>query len=178
VLLLRAREQGRDFDVSWRYFSLTQVNNNEEGWTAWGAPEEEQVRGRLAFKAAEAARRQGAFEPLHMPLLEAKHVHQRSLEDPEVVRGVAREAGLDLGRFEQDLAAPGILDALARDHQAAVSEHGVFGTPTFVFPDGASAYVRVRPAPEGEQALTLFDELLRTIGGRPYLLEIKRPVKA
>jgi predicted DsbA family dithiol-disulfide isomerase len=177
VLLLRAQAQGRDFEAGWRYFSLTQVNNKEEGWTVWDAPASEQPRGQLAFKAAEAARRQGAFDRLHLALLEARHVHQRKLEDQEVVREVAGEAGLDMERFERDLEAPDILDPLERDHQVAVSEHGVFGTPTFVFPDGASAYVRVRPSPEGHDALELFDELTSTIERRPYVLEIKRPVK-
>jgi predicted DsbA family dithiol-disulfide isomerase len=175
VLLQRAREQGRDFEVGWRYFSLTQVNNKEEGWTVWGAPEEEPVRGRLAFKAAEAARRQGAFERLHMPLLQARHVRQRELEQLDPVRDVARSAGLDLTRFDRDLAAADILSALARDHQTAVAEHGVFGTPTLVFEEGAAAYVRIRPAPVGEEALALFDELTGAIANRPYLLEIKRP---
>ena len=176
MLLLRARDGGRDFDVRWRYFSLTQVNNKEEAWTIWDADGEE-PRGRLAFKAAEAARRQEALAQIHVPLLEAKHVHQQKLEEPEVVRDVARAAGLDVARFERDLEAPDILEPLARDHQEAVTRHGVFGTPTFVFPDGASAYVRVRPAPDGEDALKLFDELTSTIAGRPYVLEIKRPVK-
>ena len=177
MLLQRARGQGRDFDVRWRYFSLTQVNNKEEGWTVWDAPEEEPVRGRLAFQAAEAARRQGAFEWLHMPLLEARHVRQLELEEPDTVREVARAAGLDLARFERDLAAADILSALARDHQTAVAEHGVFGTPTFVFAEGAAAYVRIRPAPKGEEALALFDELTGAISNRPYLLEIKRPLR-
>ena len=176
MLLLRVRELGRDFDARWRYFSLTQVNNKEEGWTVWSAADEG-ARGRLAFKAAEAARRQQAFERLHMPLLEARHAKGQSLEDLEVVRAVARAGGLDLERFDRDLADPSILEPLARDHQAAVSEHGVFGTPTFVFPDGGSAYVRIRPAPQGAEALQLFDELTTTVAERPYLLELKRPAK-
>ena len=175
MLLQRAREQGRDFEVRWRYFSLTQVNSKDEGWTVWDAAEEEPVRGRLAFKAAEAARRQGAFDRFHLPLLEARHVRHRDLEELDDVREAAREAGLDLVRFDRDLTSPDILEPLARDHREAVSEHGVFGTPTFVFEDGASAYVRIRPAPEGPEALDLFDELTGAIANRPYLLEIKRP---
>src|SRR4029077_11270766 len=61
------RSAGRDIEVRWRYFSLTQVNSNNDGWTVWNAPATERVRGRLAFQAAEAARRQGRFEALHMP---------------------------------------------------------------------------------------------------------------
>src|SRR5438046_9263638 len=36
-----------------------------------------------------------------------------------------------------------VLDALAADHRGGVAEHGVFGTPTFVFAGGAGAYVRL-----------------------------------
>ncbi len=74
-----------------------------------------------------------------------------------------------------DMADATILAGLARDHQRGVTELGVFGTPTFVF-DGAAAYVRIRPAPEGSEALDLFDSLAGTIGARPYVREIKRPV--
>src|SRR5207245_11458493 len=53
------RSSRPDIDVRWRYFSLTQVNSKDDGWTVWSAPASEKVKGRLAFKAAEAARRQG-----------------------------------------------------------------------------------------------------------------------
>jgi len=59
VLLQNVLDSGeRSIDVRWRYFSLTQVNSKDEGWTIWDAPESERPRGLLAFKAAEAARRQ------------------------------------------------------------------------------------------------------------------------
>jgi predicted DsbA family dithiol-disulfide isomerase len=179
VLLQRVRDLGRDFEVAWRYFSLSQVNRSpdrvDEGWTVWDAPPGEVVRGRLAFQAAEAARRQDAFDRLHLPLLEARHGERRDLADREVVVGVARAVGLDLERFERELDDSSTLEALARDHQEGVDQHGVFGTPTFVFPDGGSAYVRVRPAPEGEEALALFDQLVGIISAEPYVLELKRP---
>jgi predicted DsbA family dithiol-disulfide isomerase len=175
VLLLRAREQGAEIDVDWRYFSLTQVNNKSDGWTAWDAPAEEEVRGRLAFQAAEAARRQDAFERIHLPLLEARHRDGRDLADRDVVLDVARRAGLDTDRFERDLDDRSTLLALARDHTAGVENHGVFGTPTFVFGNGSAAYLRVRPAPEGRTALTTFEELVRIMSDEPYVLEIKRP---
>jgi len=46
---------------------------------------------------------------------------------------------LDLERFRIDLADPDILQRLATDHQEARRKHGVFGTPTFVFTNGAAA---------------------------------------
>lgn len=177
MLLQRVSERGIEFEASWRYFSLTQVNNTIEGWTAWGAAADEPVRGRLAFQAAEAARRQGAFDAMHMKLLEARHRDELNLGEREVVLRVAREAGLDLARFEADLDDPSTLEALARDHQEAVGRYGVFGTPTLVFAGGEAAYLRLRPAPDGEEALELFQQLTRLIASEPYVLEVKRPVR-
>jgi predicted DsbA family dithiol-disulfide isomerase len=161
--------------ITWRYFSLTQVNSKDEGWTVWDAPASERVRGRLAFVAAEAARRQGRFEDFHMPLLEARHRDRLDVDELDVVERVAVDSGLDLERFRKDLAAPDILASLARHHRQAVSEHGVFGTPTFVFPDGASAYVRLAQAPEAADSDRVFDHLYAIAAGEPSILEIKRP---
>ena len=163
--------------VHWRYFSLAQVNSKDEGWTVWGAPAGERVRGRLAFKAAEAARRQDRFEALHAALLKARHESRLDVDDIHVVEPLAEESGLDLDRFRQDLSDPGILEALERDHTHARTRHGVFGTPTFVFPNGASAYIRLADAPSGAEALDLFDSLMRMAADEQRVLEIKRPVR-
>jgi hypothetical protein len=176
VLLQRVRPH-RDLDVRWRYFSLAQVNNHVEGWTIWGevAPEDD-VRGRASFMAAEAARRQHGFEIFHMELLRRRHELKEKIDDPAALHAAAVAAGLDLERFERDRQDPETLHALARDHQHAVAEHGVFGTPTFVLANGGRAYVRLRPAPEDPaEAVAVFDELLRLIGERTYVLEVKRP---
>ena len=106
-------------NVTWRYFSLTQVNSKDEGWTVWDAPASERVRGRLAFMAAEAARLQDRFEDFHMPLLEARHRDRLDLDELDVVERVAVDSGLDLERFRKDVADPRILDSLARDHHRA-----------------------------------------------------------
>ena len=42
MLLQRVGESGaRDLHVRWRYFSLTQVNNLDKGWTMWAAAAED-----------------------------------------------------------------------------------------------------------------------------------------
>ena len=169
------RSAAVELDVTWRYFSLAQVNSKDDGWTVWEAPESEQVKGRLAFKAAEAARRQDGFEQFHMPLLEARHRDRLDIEEIEVVERVAVDAGLDLKQFRKDLADPTILESLRRDHTEARTEHGIFGTPTLVFPDGASAYVRLAEAPDAADAPGVFDRLISIVAGEPSILEIKRP---
>jgi predicted DsbA family dithiol-disulfide isomerase len=178
VLLQNVMDSGdRKLEIRWRYFSLTQVNSKDEGWTVWDAPDSEHVRGRLAFKAAEAARRQDAFENFHMPLLHARHLDRVDIDDAAVLERVGEEAGLDLDRFRRDMADPAILAVLEADHRRAVTEHGVFGTPTFVFPDGASAYVRLSEAPAPSDSVAIFDRLVSIAAEEPRILEIKRPVK-
>ena len=175
-LIDAVRQSGREVDVRWRYFSLTQVNSKDDGWTVWHAPASERVRGRLAFRAAEAAKRQDAFDAVHWRLLRARHREGLDIDDADVIEKVAGAAGLDVDRFWRDLSDPSTLDALAADHQTAVTEHGVFGTPTFVFGDGAAAYVRLSPASlEGDGAVEIFDRLINVAAAEPRILEIKRP---
>lgn len=165
----------RELDVRWRFFSLTQVNSTQPGWTVWDAPASEKVRGRLAFKAAESARRQDSFDAYHVALLRARHLDRQDIDDVTVVEQVAVDTGLELERFRRDLDEPAILQALARDHQHAVAAHGVFGTPTFVFPNGASAYIRLADVPGGADAVRVFDSLVAVAADEPGILEIKRP---
>jgi predicted DsbA family dithiol-disulfide isomerase len=171
----------RDVRVNWRFFSLTQVNyrpeSREDAWTVWGASDSEHVRGRLAFKAAEAARRQSAFDSFHLALLHARHRDNLDIESAQVVEQIADATGLDLNRFRDDIADPAILEALERDHLEARGRHGVFGTPTYVFPAGGAAYVRLAQAPSGPEALRVFDRVMAVTEDEPAILEIKRPVR-
>ena len=167
----------RQLDVSWRYFSLTQVNSKDDGWTVWDAPPSEHVRGRLAFQAAEAARRQGRFEAMHWRLLRARHQDRLDLDAISVLEKIAGEVGLDVDRFRSDLDDRATLRALAADHTTAVSQHGVFGTPTFVFPDGHAAYVRLAASALDSGAVEVFDRLVAVAAGEPGILEIKRPYR-
>ena len=177
VLLQNVQESGgREVEVRWRYFSLTQVNSKDERWTVWDAADSE-ARGRFAFKAAEAARRQDAFDSFHMALLRARHEHRLDIDDVTVVERVAEEAGLDLSRFRKDLADPRIVSALERDHLSGVADHGVFGTPTFVFDGGQAAYVRLSEPPPAVDSAGIFDRLVSIAAEEPRILEIKRPRK-
>ena len=178
VLLQNVRDSGeRDLEVRWRYFSLTQVNSKDDGWTVWEAPVSERIRGRLAFKGAEAARRQDGFENFHRELLRSRHRDRADIDDMAVVERVAEDSGLNLDRFRKDITDSHILSALARDHAGAVSEHGIFGTPTFLFANGSTAYVRLSEAVEAADSLALFDRVVSIAADEPRILEIKRPVK-
>ena len=79
----------------------------------------------LAAEAAEAAAGQGAFWAMHDLLLR----HQDALLMPDLIR-YATEAGLDPGRFRDQLASRAGAARVAEDVDSA-DLSGVSGTPTF-----------------------------------------------
>ncbi|MPY59990.1 DsbA family protein [Streptomyces spongiae] len=91
--------------------------------------------GELAARTAEAAARQGRFEDMYTKLFTTQKEWGESQDWKEsVFRGYAKELGLDMDRFDADLADP---DAAGRvqDDQRDGLGLGVQGTPTF-FVDG------------------------------------------
>lgn len=78
-----------------------------------------------AHRAAEAAHRQGKFWGMHDRIF----ANQGSL-DVESYRRYARELGLDMERFESDMAAPEVQAAIDRDKKQAAALQ-VRGTPGF-----------------------------------------------
>lgn len=78
-----------------------------------------------AAEAAEAAAAQGKFWEMHDTLFE----HQRELTDAALVRH-AEALGLDVARFEADLAGHKYAHRVREDFQSGIRS-GVNGTPTF-----------------------------------------------
>ena len=82
-----------------------------------------------AAKAAEAADAQGKFWAMYRRLFE----HQAHLTDDDLLRH-ARKLGLDLERFQRDMASR-TAEVRIREDLAGGARSGVTGTPTF-FIDG------------------------------------------
>jgi protein-disulfide isomerase len=78
-----------------------------------------------AAEAAEAAAAQGRYWPMHDLLFE----NQRRLRDQDL-RGYAEQAGLDLERFDRELAEHVHAARVREDFMSGVRS-GVNGTPTF-----------------------------------------------
>jgi Na+/H+ antiporter NhaA len=98
-----------DVRYVWRHLPLNDVHPNAQ----------------LAAEAAEAAAGQGAFWEMHDLLLD----RQSDLRVPDLIR-YARELGLDVERFRNDLRAHTGADRIAEDIDSA-DLSGVSGTPTF-----------------------------------------------
>jgi protein-disulfide isomerase len=78
-----------------------------------------------AASAAEAAARQGRFWELHEAMNRAK----KDLT-PERLRELAGKAGLDVARFEADVADPALHRRVRDDFETGIAS-GANGTPTF-----------------------------------------------
>lgn len=86
-------------------------------------------RAEATARAAEAAGRQGAFWAMH-DLLFARF---EAVAD-EDLRGYASELGLDVARFDADVADPSVIAAIEEDRNIGLAA-GVTGTPA-LFLDG------------------------------------------
>jgi predicted DsbA family dithiol-disulfide isomerase len=179
VLRQAGEQRGTPIQVTWRYFPLEQVNAADRpGWKLWEA-EWPMPKAQVAFHGAIAARRQGeaAFLRFHSALLRARHLEGQEHGRPAVIREIAAQVGLDLERFDRDVADRSLLAAIATDYEEARSKYGVFGTPTVVFPNGEAVYVKVRKDELPPDPLAFYEQLLSIGQNRPGVLELKRPTK-
>ena len=169
---------GDSLDINWRHFSLEQINSrNGPDWKVWDEMDLREARALLSSVAGEAAKRQGGepFERFHLALLTARHAGDRvPLNKDEPLIEIAAEAGLDVERFKKDLDDPDLLATVASDHESATGDMGIFGTPTFLFENGHTAYMKTFIPPEDE-AVEVFDSFVSLFGGRTYVGEIKSP---
>lgn len=175
---VRAKLDGQ-LTINWKFFPLEQVNSDKgPDWKVWEQSVEHRTRGWEGFRAAVAAANQGpdAFERFHFGWFQALHDVPVGVKRKTVFE-VAEEVGLDIARFERDFNDPTLWKRVGEDYEYGRNTFGVFGTPTAVFPDGASAYWQMRPAAPSEEALTVWDDFVTTVVGRPYIKEIKRPTK-
>lgn len=80
--------------------------------------------GDLPARASMAAHQQGKFWAVHDALFK----NQNSLS-PDKVISIAQRAGLNMGKFEDDVASPEIRALIQADHQDGEAS-GITGTPT------------------------------------------------
>lgn len=169
--------------VTWRYFSLAQVNYKaQDGWALWDAPnqdpdwsEQNYARGLRFFWASAAAKEQGqeAFDRFHLALLYAIHAERQEFASFEPVLEVAQSAGLDTDRMARDLANQDLLQQVAEGHKAG-SELNVFGVPTFYFAGANPAYLKLSRVLEPDEAVEFWEMYQRLVAQNSYVIEIKR----
>ena len=176
--LAKVREMsGNDIEVDWQPFSLAQINN-KDGDNVWDRADVQEGTDPilLAHKAGLAVKRQGreAFEAYFMALLKARHEDKADLNDQAVIDAAGEKAGIDMGRFREDIVDPDLLNQLADSHTKAVEEYGAFGVPTFVFDNGNFAFLKMFIPPD-EQSVEIYDNLMHSMSQFAHVGEFKRP---
>jgi predicted DsbA family dithiol-disulfide isomerase len=156
---------------------LAQINSNEDGseWKAWEQSDKD-TRGLLAFKVGISAMKQSdsLYDQFHINVLEARHVDRKDIGDLEVLMDCARRAGLDTEQLQIDTKDSSLIERIGRSHVEAVTRHGVFGVPTFVFPNGNSAFLKLIYPPK-EKAADIYNDLMNVMSTWDNIGEIKRP---
>lgn len=174
-----------DLQITWKNFSLEQnaytiKQKREEQpatWKVWEEPDPTVGRSLLAQIAGEAARRQGPelHEKFHLALLTARHGREDRLplNEEAGILEVAKECGLDAGRLKEDMKDPALAKKIGEDHEGAVAQ-GIFGTPTYVFENGNTMFLKAFFPPEAD-AVAEWEHFVAISSDRNYIGELKRP---
>lgn len=172
--LAEVEKAGR-IKAHYAFFSLSQNHDAHDGA---GEPpvwdRNPKAKGLPAFLAATAARAQGVElgDRFRLGLQRARHEDHLPVDDLTTHRVVAQRAGLDVARWEGDLAKADFA-ALAREHGEAV-RRGVFGVPTLVWPEGRSYYLKITELIPADRAVALYDAI-ETVHRFGEVIEIKTP---
>ncbi len=88
-----------------------------------------------------ALQSEAAFATVHLKLYEAFFTHSRNIADRKEVEAIVAESDVDVERFKADYAAGAGREAVIKDYEVAIREHGVQSIPTVIFPDTGRALV-------------------------------------
>jgi hypothetical protein len=166
-------EAGRDWQVRYLPFSLSQAHVPEGETSAWDRPlGDRYTSGVLALQWGLAVRDHFSdrFGIFHLKAFAARHDEGRDIRDGTVLHDVATAAGLDPDAIAKVVAGGEPRAALAAEHTEAVERWRVFGVPTFIDGDEA-VFVRLmecRNVEDLEQVLALLqstrlNEFKRTV---------------
>jgi len=165
-----------DVEIEFKTFSLENINLPEDAsadelWAT--APER---RGLYPAAAAKWVQTNAGDKtiPYWKAMFDARHVDHEKIGEPDVTAKVLNGVGLDGGAIVEAIGSdPKWLEAARADHDEA-NELGIFGVPTFVFPDSSPAFVRLLEITDGDRAVAIFNDV-QASATNPTIHEIKRP---
>lgn len=160
-------------DVTWRFFSLEEINRVEGKKHPW---EREWSYGWSMMRVGAYLRRQdpALLDEWYLRAGTALHVDGRKPHRPEVAEALLAEMGLDPAWVRQAIDDPTTTDEVRAEHDRVVALGG-WGVPLLVFPgDHAFFGPVVIDPPTGDAALRLWDLVTGWIEF-PHLYELQRP---
>jgi 2-hydroxychromene-2-carboxylate isomerase len=175
---IREARTRREIDVTWRFFSLEEINREEGKKHPW---EREWSYGWSMLRVAALLRRgpggNAAVDRFYEVAGRFLHVDGVKVHTPEGVEGVLQEIGEDPALVRAAIGDPTTHDDVRSDHDRMV-DLGGYGVPTLVI-DGANTLFGpvITPAPTGEAAARLWDVVM-SWNEFPHLYEMRRPKTA
>lgn len=173
-LWIRRVRRLRPIDIRWRFFSLEEINRPDGKRHPW---ERDIAYGWTPMRVAAWLRRHDTdlCDRWYEAAGRALHEEGRRPYDAAVARDLLQSIGAGADVWDAALADPTTHDDVRADHDEAVSRYGAFGVPILVLPSGRAVFGPVvLPAPEGDQALELWDLTVR-YSDFPGLYELKAP---
>jgi 2-hydroxychromene-2-carboxylate isomerase len=173
VWIRRVREQ-RPLDITWKFFSLEEINREEGKKHPWERPIS---YGWTPMRVAAWLRR---IDPVlcdrwYEVCGRSLHEDGRPAHLEEIARPLLAEIGAPAETWDAALADPTTHDEVRAEHDEAVTVHGGFGVPIIVLETGRALFGPVVvPAPSGDDALALWD-LTVAYTRIPGLYEMKTP---
>jgi 2-hydroxychromene-2-carboxylate isomerase len=159
-------------EISWRFFSLEEVNRQEGKKHPWERP---WSYGWSLLRIAAHLRRRSMDDVDRFYEVAGRrlHVEGRKPHTPDGARDVLAEIGIDPALVDEAIDDPTTHDEVLTDHRRVVDVGG-FGVPTLFFGDTCLFGPVVVPAPTGAAAVRLW-ELVQGWREFPSLYELRRP---
>ncbi|MEY2741272.1 MAG: DsbA family oxidoreductase [Ilumatobacteraceae bacterium] len=164
-------------EVSWRFFSLEEVNRKPDQPHAW---ERETTYGWGPLRVAAWLRRidMRLCDEWYRVAGRALHEEGRRPYEEATARELLAEIGAPADAWRAAHADATTHDDVRREHDRAVGVHGGFGVPMIVFPDGRPLFGPVVvPIPEGDAVRRLWEQCV-AFAATEGLWELKRPKTA
>lgn len=172
--LVAALEEGAPFDVRFVAYSLSQGHLEEGEAPVWDEPEKDS--GILAMQAGIVVREKlpEKFLAVHRSLFSLRHDEGGDLRDEQAIRRVLQANGVDADFVFSEIESGWPLKTFRDEHEGGVSNHEVWGVPTFIVGDQA-VFIRVMTRPEGDGAAarSTIERLVHLVSSMPELNEFK-----
>ena len=172
--VLAALDGGADYDVQFKAFSLSQVHISEGEPAVWDDPAKRPELLALAAGVVVRDKFPDLFPAAHVSLFAVRHDDGDDLRDEAKVRNALTRAGVDAGAVLGELDAGWPYDVVRNEHEESVTQHAVFGVPTFISAAEA-VFVRLMTRPAGDLKLAreTIDQVLDLVIGHPEVNEYK-----
>jgi protein-disulfide isomerase-like protein with CxxC motif len=172
--LIAGLEAGEPWEVTFLPFSLSQAHVPEGGTSVWDDPSKAKDLMAMAAGVVVRDRHPEHFLAVHLALFAARHDEGLDLRESDVVLDVLQRAGAPADVVMAELEDGWAQKEMQSAHERAVSDHAVFGVPTFIVEDRA-VFVRLMTRPEGDASLAkdTVEQTVALIAGRPELNEFK-----